>query len=116
MPSVNILPSLVRTGVPLLVGWLLSLPVVPVILGTLGLDTQAQRRVLAQILTVVVTFLYYAVVRFLEAKVNPKFGWLLGLAAQPRYATQGPDGAYDVSDLPAEQRAALYTERGDLGH
>ena len=37
--------------------------------------------------TVVVTTLYYAVVRLLESRVAPAWGWLLGVAKVPAYPT-----------------------------
>lgn len=108
MPS-TLLPSLIRTGVPLLVGWLLSLPVVPAILGALGAgDSQEQRRLLAQAVTLLITFAYYAAVRLLEKYVSPKFGWALGLASEPVYVDSNADGAYDVSTLPTESQGLTH--------
>lgn len=79
-----ILESIVRTVVPLLAGLVITGLIT---IGWAPDDTQ-QQNLLAQIsavLTVIITALYYAVVRFLETHVSPKFGWLLGLAKQPTY-------------------------------
>jgi hypothetical protein len=43
------------------------------------------------VLTAVITYGYWAVVRLLERYVTPKFGWLLGLAQQPVYQAQQGD-------------------------
>lgn len=37
-----------------------------------------------------VTFVYYAIVRALEHYVDPRFGWLLALAAKPSYGSVAP--------------------------
>ena len=49
---------------------------------------------------------YYALFRYLEHRVNPKWGWLLGAARPPEYpesappATGGSDGPVDYANLP----------------
>ena len=53
---------LIRTWVPALIAWLASKGI------DLGVD-----------LTAVVFALYYALVAFLEERVSPWFGWLLGV-------------------------------------
>lgn len=70
-----ILASIVRTVVPVLVGLVLSVPV----LG--DLDSTA----LETVFTGAITGAYYAIVRWLEVNVAPSFGWLLGLARTPSY-------------------------------
>ncbi|MGW4691013.1 hypothetical protein ACWEO1_01335 [Kitasatospora cineracea] len=73
----NLFLSLIRTGVPALAGWLVTL-------GAkygLGLDPAA----LSGLLTAVVGFVYFAVFRFAEEHLSPKFGWLLGYARPPAY-------------------------------
>ena len=71
------LTSLIRTLVPLIVGFLIS---IPVIAGT-GVSSEQ----LAGLVTALVTAGYYALARFLEAKVSPSFGWLLGKPGAPVY-------------------------------
>jgi hypothetical protein len=61
--------------VPLIVGYILSIAIFH------GLDSGA----VTGLVTVAITGLYYLAVRLLE-RVDSKFGWLLGYAAQPRYA------------------------------
>lgn len=76
--SYVLLMSLVRTFVPVVVGSVLAwfaakgIPVDP------DLETT-----MTVALTGVATFVYYAVVRFMEMKVSPKFGWLLGNNSSP---------------------------------
>ena len=74
----SLIPSIVRTLVPLivsvLVGWGLA-------------DTNLTDPVTA-VLTILVTALYYIVVRLLEQHWS-KIGWLLGYPSQPVYAKRG---------------------------
>lgn len=65
--------SLIRTVVPMAVGFLVSL--FP------DLDTVAASTFLASLLGAV----YYALVRLAEAKLGPRWGWLLGLPRPPSY-------------------------------
>ncbi|GAA5146263.1 hypothetical protein GCM10025768_04640 [Microbacterium pseudoresistens] len=72
--------SVVRTFTPWLVGaligWLISL----------GWEIDDTWRTLITVATaLVISMIYYAVVRFLETKVAPRFGWLLGVARSPNY-------------------------------
>lgn len=79
------LTSLIRTVTPLIVGWLISLPVVPWLLSAMDIDTQRATEVVSALLTIVLSAVYYAAVRFLETH-KAQFGWLLGKAAQVVYA------------------------------
>lgn len=72
----NAAPSIVRTVVPLLVGWLISLPVT----AALGLDETT----VTGLVTVALSALYYVAVRSLERRW-PGVGVLLGSARQPTY-------------------------------
>lgn len=63
---------LVRTFVPIAVGWLVS------VLG-LSADMSAE---LTVTLSSLIMAGYYALARLLETKVSPEFGWLLGSPAQ----------------------------------
>lgn len=70
------LSSIIRTVTPIIVGWLLGLPVV----AALGItDAQATAAVSA-----VLGAAYYVLVRVVEV-YYPRFGWLLGLASAPSY-------------------------------
>jgi hypothetical protein len=71
------LTSIVRTVVPLIVGWLLSIPVV----AGLGLSDEQ----LAGFVTAIVATIYYITARFAERRW-PQLGVLLGSAKQPAYA------------------------------
>ncbi|MEM8905599.1 MAG: hypothetical protein AAGA17_02300 [Actinomycetota bacterium] len=68
--------SIVRTIVPMIVGFVLSLPIV----SSLDIDQAA----LETVVSGVVVSVYYVVVRFLEER-HAVFGWLLGLARTPTY-------------------------------
>jgi hypothetical protein len=70
-------PSLIRTVVPLIVGTVAVLPIAQ----QLGV-TDA---VLTPLITLLVTRLYYWIVRLLEDKVDSRYGWLLGLALAPTF-------------------------------
>lgn len=73
----QVLSSIVRTVVPVIVGWLLSLPVV----NALGITAD----VLVPLVQAIVTAGYYVAVRVVEVYVTPRAGWLLGLARTPEY-------------------------------
>jgi len=84
--SSGIGPSIVRTVIPLIVGFLLTWAL------KAGFDLDDDS--VTNVVTVIVTGVYYALVRFLEVHVNPSLGWLLGLAKPPVYVS--PD------DMPAD--------------
>ncbi|GAA2084401.1 hypothetical protein GCM10009759_03400 [Kitasatospora saccharophila] len=77
----NLYVSLLRTGVPALVGWLVA---VAARYG-LNIDPGALDGVLAP----TVGFGYYAVFRLAEHLVSPRWGWLLGYAKPPAYPEKG---------------------------
>lgn len=86
----NLFISLMRTLVPLVAGWLITLAV------SLGVNLDSG--VVTTMVTTLITLAYYAVFRFLEnaAKSAPKmqklFGVLLGWARPPDYPLpQSPD-------------------------
>ena len=73
--------SLIRTFVPVLVGQIMTW------LATIGV-LDATGEISAQLITtftLLFTTLYYALVRVLETKLSPKWGWLLGAAKAPEY-------------------------------
>lgn len=72
--------SVVRTIVPLIVGYVLSL------WASAGVEPDPEfATALTGALTVAFGALYHIGVRLLETYVTPKLGWLLGLAKQPEY-------------------------------
>jgi hypothetical protein len=73
--------SLVRTLVPIVVGWLLSVGLA---------DAGVTEGDLTPAVTALVTAVYYVGARLLEHYASPRFGWLLGKATAPTY--QAPDG------------------------
>lgn len=74
----NLYVSLLRTGVPALVGWLLALA------ARYGLHLE--EAALTGVLTPLCVFVYYAVFRLAEKYLSPRFGWLLGFARPPVYS------------------------------
>ncbi|MCX4749246.1 hypothetical protein OG455_27700 [Kitasatospora sp. NBC_01287] len=73
----NLYVSLLRTGVPALVGWLVALA------AGYGLDLDPAA--LAGVAAPVVSFVYYALFRTAEVYLSPRWGWLLGCARPPQY-------------------------------
>jgi hypothetical protein len=73
------LVSAIRTGVPLLVGWISSW----LVARGIGVD-EASEDWLISFLTFAFSLGYYLLVRALE-RVNPRVGWLLGVPVQPTY-------------------------------
>ncbi|MFH9246706.1 hypothetical protein ACH4LK_14900 [Streptomyces lydicus] len=73
----NLYASLLRTGVPAAVGWLVAVA----LRHGLDLDPTA----VTGVLTPVAIFAYYGVFRFAEEHLSPRFGWLLGYARPPKY-------------------------------
>lgn len=72
--------SVVRTLVPIIVGFALSL------WAGAGIEPDPEfAPALGNALTLGFSALWYIGGRLLEVYVNPKFGWLLGLAKQPEY-------------------------------
>jgi ABC-type dipeptide/oligopeptide/nickel transport system permease subunit len=81
--------AIIRTAVPAAVGtaigWLAA--------HGLNIDPVTQQLLIGGLITAGIA-LYYALVTFLERKVHPAFGWLLGAAKAPTYdATSKLDGS-----------------------
>jgi hypothetical protein len=76
----GVLTSIVRTAVPYLVGLIVTLAAK----AQLELD-EGTIESIGALLTVVVGTVYYAIVRELETRFSPSWGWLLGLAKRPAY-------------------------------
>jgi len=91
------LTSIIRTVVPYLVGWIVTL------LATAGVEVSAEfRSDLVTFLSFLIGTLYYVVARFLEKKW-PKLGFLLGVPTAPVYGTPGePPPAVDTAVVPKE--------------
>lgn len=80
----DFLASFIRTLVPMVVGWLLSIPLVTRVFDALGVSGADRNAWTARGLTVAIAAVYYLVARFLEQH-KAVFGWLLGVAKQPLY-------------------------------
>lgn len=80
VPKPDLLPSFIRTLVPYIVGAIVSF------LATKGVNVpEDQQAEVIATLTVVLGQLYYIVVRWLETRINPRLGILLGKASAPTY-------------------------------
>lgn len=86
--------SHVRTVVPFLVGLAISL----------GLRAGVDLHGYTAELTVGAGWLWYGAARLLEHYVSPKFGWLLGVATAPAYATNPPAAAPVVAKKRTARR------------
>lgn len=76
----GMLASIVRTFVPMLVGGVVA------VLAAVGLELDgATLDAVGAAITVGVGTAYYALVRELETRVAPGWGWLLGKAGAPEY-------------------------------
>lgn len=76
MTFTDLAKSHVRTIVPMVVGLVIALAL------RHGVDLHGY----TPEITSVVSAVYYAVARAAEHYLSPKFGWLLGVAALPKYA------------------------------
>ncbi|MET8342409.1 hypothetical protein [Streptomyces microflavus] len=84
--------SLWRTVIPTLVGFAATA------LAHVYIDVDEQA--LATALMAGFITVYYGLFRFLEARVNPKFGWFLGLARPPAYPTKPTPAQQPVTRNP----------------
>jgi hypothetical protein len=89
--------SLIRTWTPIVVGWLLSLPITPALLDLLGVSPDQANTALTGAVTAVLAGAYYLAVRLVEYRW-PSLGRLLGSAKKPVY---GP-----LKEVPQEWYAA----------
>lgn len=71
-------PSIIRTIVPWIVGTLLTIAA--------GRGLSLPESVATEVVTVVVSGVYYGLVRLAEVRLSPLWGWLLGLPTAPTYA------------------------------
>lgn len=96
----SFLPSVLRTFVPLLVGYFSAWPVA----GWLGLQDEQ----VTALVTIVITGLYWLVVRLLETYVEPNLGFLIGWAGRPVYPNpvdvgRGASAVGDVAKVLGRQ-------------
>lgn len=83
------LTSLTRTLVPMLVGYLMAVPVV------LALGISQEQATAA--LTAIISAVYYLLARVLEVYVSPRFGVLLGATTPPTYPVASSGGRHELS-------------------
>lgn len=97
----SLIPSLIRTYVPMLVALLGSW------LASLGIDiNDDQKAALVGVIGTVVGGLYYLAVRVLEKKV-PSLTWLLGSPVQPVAYKPGPLAPAVAAALPTPPVTAV---------
>ena len=87
----NMIISAIRTAVPLIAGWLLSLTIATPILAAFGVDSKRASEVVASVVTVALAYAYFLIVRALEEKF-PQLGVFLGVPAKPTYSVSGFTG------------------------
>ena len=78
--------ALIRTFVPSLVGSVIAWAIDQGV----AISEDSQVQLTAALVTVCIT-LYYALATTLERKVNPAFGWLLGMPSAPTYSGKSSD-------------------------
>lgn len=82
-------PSIVRTVVPYIVGYIIYIVGVAILRFTgTEVDLSGLSNFLEQMLVVALSALYYWVARWLERNKNSKWGWLLGSNKQPVYGNE----------------------------
>jgi len=94
-------PSVIRTVVPLVVGYFAATPIVTVF----GLSDES----VTSLVTVVMTALYYLLVRLAEQYILPPAGWLIGYASAPVYVAPSQAG---VTPSPASDVVRVITGGG----
>ena len=86
----TIVPSLVRTYTPMIVGVILSWPLADPILQFLGISPERASNLLVAAVAGLLMAVYYGLVRLGEKYLSPAIGWFLLLAKQPAaYAVDG---------------------------
>ena len=99
-PPAQILPSLIRTVVPMVVGWVIAQ------LAVHGFNLPPGT--VEQVVTWLITAAYYGLIRLLETRFKPIWGWLLGLPKAPTYQAPAapsptdPEGAIATVDTPGD--------------
>ena len=85
----DLLKSMIRTFVPVVVGLILSA------LAQIGVKVDPGT--IAGAVDAIFIGGYYAIVRFLESK-SPKLGWLLGLPSEPHYEVWTAQGGHPATE------------------
>jgi hypothetical protein len=85
-----VLTSVTRIVTALVVGFVINLPLAPQALDFFGVTSDQASAWLGAGTAMVVSALYYGVVRWLEEHKNAAIGWLLLVASKPKYDTTTP--------------------------
>lgn len=88
------LTALVRTTVPYLVGFLVTLAI--------SAGVELNEAVTTEALTFLVGSGYYALALFLQEKVSPVFGYLLLIPKSPAYGGETEEEFEDVGEVASE--------------
>lgn len=108
--AADLWPSFVRTVVPFIVSWIVSI----LLLINVTL-TDAQRDSLSGLITLVLGALYYIAARWLEQRF-PQLGWLLGSKKQPTYVNAKTiPGEVITADEGTPEHAALTADAVEPG-
>lgn len=78
-------PSIVRTVVPYIVGYLIYIVGALLLRAGVDVDLSGLSNFLEQVLIVGLSAVYYVIARWLERNRSSKWGWLLGTNQQPVY-------------------------------
>jgi hypothetical protein len=90
MKTSPVLTSVTRIVTATVVGFVLNLPLTPQVLDFFNATSDQAIGWLGAGTALVVSSVYYGVVRWLEEHKNAALGWLLGVAARPRYDAPTP--------------------------
>jgi hypothetical protein len=101
------LKSAVRTLVPLIVGYLVGLPLYGQVIAALGVDSKTATERVTTATAFVLSAVYYLLVRALEQRW-PSLGVFLGVPVQPNY-----DGSYTVTTLGAADADDWQNDMGE---
>lgn len=91
MKTSPVLTSITRIVTAAVVGFVINLPLTPAVLDFFNATSDQAVGWLGAGTALVVSSVYYGVVRWFEEHKNAAVGWLLGIAARPQYSTPTVD-------------------------
>lgn len=102
----NFIIAVIRTLIPIVVGWVVAL----LVSAGIHIDTDLAAGLIVSLSTLVAS-LYYIGVAWLERKW-PWFGWLLGVARNPVYSVDHLSGSTALSTMTTGQLRSEIHRRG----
>lgn len=105
----NAIVAYIRTGVPILVGYLLTL----LAQSTGVIIDDGSKASLVTGLTALVIAVYYILFHLLEQYV-PQLGWFLGYAKSPAYVGVAGDKPAVITDVPSSDPSAVVADTGQV--